>query len=273
MQNAVQFRNARRQVLRGVINRPDQPAGRRGVPGVVFFHGFTGDRLESHWLFVKCARALAERGFATLRFDFYGSGESDGDFRDAALATEISDGLCAVDFFRRQRGVDRGCIGLVGLSLGGAVAATIAQRVKAQALVLWSPVAHLGELRSAMAQAAALQCDSSHAAAPPGCVEYNAHAVSTNFFDLDGGDDPLSEIALFRQPTLVIHPEHDETVPVAAADDYIKASGARVKEKIIIPGADHTFSSLAWERDLIERTTTWFEARLTRSVTAARAGL
>ena len=43
-------------------------------------------RTESHFLFVAASRRLAERGIASLRFDFRGSGESEGEFHRAVLA-------------------------------------------------------------------------------------------------------------------------------------------------------------------------------------------
>ncbi|MBD3293779.1 MAG: alpha/beta hydrolase, partial [Armatimonadia bacterium] len=52
------------------------------APGVVMCHGFTGQRMEAHFLFVKAGRAMCEAGLNVLRFDFRGSGESDGRFRD-----------------------------------------------------------------------------------------------------------------------------------------------------------------------------------------------
>jgi dienelactone hydrolase len=119
METFVQFRNQKGQWLRGMMHRAAGTTGRRLGPGVIFFHGFTGDRMESHWIFVKCARALAQAGIASLRFDFYGSGESDGDFREVTLRGEISDARVAVEFFRRQKGIDPQRVGLLGISLGG----------------------------------------------------------------------------------------------------------------------------------------------------------
>src|SRR5579884_4035510 len=121
----VEFANVRGKLLRGMIHRPPRTRGRR-QPAVVFFHGFTGDRMESHWIFIKCARALAREGIASLRFDFYGSGESEGTFEEAT----------------HQKGIDPGRLGLCGLSLGGCIAACVAHASRAKALVLWSAVAH-----------------------------------------------------------------------------------------------------------------------------------
>lgn len=256
MESFVQFRNPAKKILRGMIHRPPESTGRRGVPGVVFFHGFTGDRMESHWIFVKCARALARAGFASLRFDFYGSGESEGDFPEVTFESEVVDALSAVEFFRRQRGINPRRLALIGLSLGGAVAACIAPRVRAQALILWAAVARFEQLQALAEQMARPIPGRSE------LVEYNAHAVSLQFLGNTERLNPLRQIALFRQPTLVIHPENDELIPLSAPQNYLKAAGAEVKQKVIIPGADHTFSSMCGERQVIECSVDWLRAHL-----------
>jgi len=42
----------------------------------------------------------------------------------------------------------------------------------------------------------------------------------------------------------------------------LQAAGSVTKEKVIIPGADHTFTSVEWEREVIERTVEWFRKYL-----------
>jgi uncharacterized protein len=256
METFVQFRNPFRKLLRGMIHRPGGRAGRRGVPGAVLLHGFTGDRMESHWIFVKCSRALARAGIATLRFDFYGSGESEGEFVEMTFQSEVADALAAVDFLRRQRGINPRRIGLVGMSLGGAVAALIAQRARVQTLVMWSAPAHLAEI-------AALARGSTRSI--PGCtsaIDYNGHRISTEMLKQINKVDPLRQIASFRQPTLLIHPEKDDYVPKVHADHYAAHVGAAIKEVVVIPGADHTFSSVVWEQEVIERTAKWLVTHL-----------
>ena len=128
IEQSVEFLTSAGKTLRGVLHLP-AAAPRDPAPAVVLFHGFTGNRMESHWMFVKCSRALAQAGVASLRFDFYGSGESDGEFRQMTLRGEIADGRAAVAFLRTQKGIDPKRVGLQGLSLGGAVAATLAPGV------------------------------------------------------------------------------------------------------------------------------------------------
>jgi dipeptidyl aminopeptidase/acylaminoacyl peptidase len=254
METFVQFQNRSKKRLRGMIHRPERARARRGGPGVVLFHGFTGDRMESHWLFVKCSRALAQAGIASLRFDFYGSGESEGEFSEATLQGEIADARASVEFFRRQKGINPDRIGLLGLSLGGAVASNIAGHARVAALVLWSAVAHPRDLR--------VLAETATTPSPDGAREYSGHVVSSRFLENLEKVEPLKAIAHFKGPTLVIHPEKDELLPLSHAEDYLQAAGAAVKEKAIIPGADHTFTSAAWERQVIERTVDWFTKHL-----------
>jgi len=256
METPVEFQNWSNKWLRGMIHRPSRVRTRRGGPSVVFFHGFTGDRMESHWIFVKCARALAQAGIASLRFDFYGSGESEGQFTDVTLRGEIADAAAAVEFFRRQKGIDPDRVGLVGLSMGGAVAASIAVQSAARALVLWAALAYPQDLRALAA------ANTQPIPGTDGGREYAGHLVSPRLFDNLDQVVPLKALAGYTRPTLVIHPEKDEYLPLNHPEDYFQAVGATVKEKVIIAGADHTFASVPWEREVISRTVDWFTRHL-----------
>jgi len=253
MESLIEFTNRAGRRLRGMIHRPDAPGT---APGVVLLHGFTGDRMESHWVFVKCSRALARAGMASLRFDFFGSGESEGEFADAGVETEMADAEDAVAFFREQAGVDPSRIGLLGLSLGGAVAALVAERVQARALVTWAAPSRLPHLRT-LAEL--------FSKALPGTTEYReyaGHRVSLRFLEAAERLDPLAGVASFRRPTLVIHPERDEYLPLSHPEDYFRSCAADIREKVIIAGADHTFTSVAWESEVIARSVDWFRAHL-----------
>jgi len=252
----VEFQNRSGKWLRGMIHKPAVSPKRRGAPGVVFFHGFTGDRMESHWLFVKCARALALAGLASLRFDFYGSGESEGRFQEVTLQGEVSDARAAIKYFGRQRGIDRKRLGLVGLSMGGAIAATLAEEARIRSLVLWAALAHPSHLRK-LAERTTTPIPGSR-----GLREYSAHVVSPAFLNNIEKVDPLKSIAKFKRPILIIHPEKDEYLPVSHAKDYFRAAGSEAKEEVIIHGSDHTFTSFAWEIEVIERTVNWHKKHL-----------
>jgi len=132
------------QKLRGMIHLP---SGKGPFPAVALFHGFGGQRMEPHFIFVKLARLLAKNEIIAARFDFRGSGESDGEFEKMTILTEVEDGMKIMDFLSKHPLVDRTRLGVVGLSLGGCIARLVAtERDNIRCLVLWSAVADVEEL-------------------------------------------------------------------------------------------------------------------------------
>src|SRR5690606_19853664 len=65
----------------------------------------------------RISHALAERGVATLRFDFTGLGSSEGEFANTNFSSNVQDLQAAAEFLR-QRGTAPAL--LIGHSLGGA---------------------------------------------------------------------------------------------------------------------------------------------------------
>ena len=87
----------------------------------IILHGFTSAKDRIHTL--QTAEAIRETGTATMRFDLYGHGESDGEFRKHTLYKWISNTMAVIDW-ARQRGYTDLC--LSGHSQGGLVAALVA---------------------------------------------------------------------------------------------------------------------------------------------------
>jgi len=251
----VEFPNRTGRTLRGMLHLPAS-ATKRPVPGVVLFHGFTGDRRGRHWIFIKCARALAKAGIAALRFDFYGSGESDGEFREMTLRGEITDGRSAVAFLRGEADIDPERVGLLGLSLGGAVAATLAPSVHAKALVLWSAVAHTSGLCEHIKKSAR------KIPGRPGAMELEGHELHPRLNEDLLKVEPIRHLVRYQGPTLIVHPEKDEIIPVSHARAYLRAPGSGAKELVMIAGADHVYSSVPWESEVIRCTLRWFGRHL-----------
>lgn len=250
----VEFPNATGKILRGMLHLPSTP--RRPAPAVVLFHGFTGDRMGRHWMFVKCSRALAQAGFASLRFDFYGSGESSGDFREMTLRGEIADGRAAVGFLRTQKEVDPARVGLLGMSMGGAVASALAHSTKARVLVLWSALGHTARLREVLMKAW------KKIPGKPGAFEYDGREINPRFEEDLLKVEPIRHIARYTGPTLIVHPENDEIVPLSHAHSFLQAAGAPIKELAVIAGADHAYTAVPWEQAVIARTVDWFGRHL-----------
>lgn len=106
---------------------------------VVFCHPFGEEKLWAHRVLVSFARELAGRGYPVLRFDCRGHGDSEGNFSDSSLETNLEDVDAAVTFCKSRTGASR--VVLLGLRLGATEAALVAdRRDDVSALVLWNPV-------------------------------------------------------------------------------------------------------------------------------------
>lgn len=67
------------QRLWGILSRPASPRDGRARPAVLIVTGGPQYRVGSHRMFVSIGRRLASAGYATLRFDYAGMGDSEGD--------------------------------------------------------------------------------------------------------------------------------------------------------------------------------------------------
>ncbi|MFW5868671.1 MAG: alpha/beta fold hydrolase, partial [Armatimonadota bacterium] len=117
-----------------MLHTPDGPM-RPGA--LVFLHGWAGYRIGPHQMFTKAARQAADRGFACLRFDFRGRGDSQGDAEATTLSTMIEDAQRAVEVVCEETGAER--VALIGDCSGSEVAigaGILDDRV--DSLVLWS---------------------------------------------------------------------------------------------------------------------------------------
>jgi len=241
------------QLVAGTLHLPDGPGPH---PGVIFCHGFTGHKGETHFLFVKTSRALASRGVASLRFDFRGSGESEGEFVDMTASAEISDARCALSKLAEVEGIDPGRLGVVGLSLGGLVAACTAGREPkmVKSVVLWSAVAE-----SMLMKRTTADPESARLLRERGWLDVAGLKLGAGFFADVAKLDPVAELAGSQAPVLIVHGTADASVPLSHAEKYhaaVSKPGRRVNY-MPLDGVDHTFNRVDWEATVIDATAKW----------------
>ncbi|HSN83340.1 MAG TPA: bifunctional alpha/beta hydrolase/OsmC family protein [Polyangiales bacterium] len=94
------------------------------VAWAVFAHCFTCSKDSRAARYISSA--LAERGIATLRFDFTGLGESEGEFGATTFSHNVDDIVAAADALRETY---RAPALLVGHSLGGSAVLGAAKRI------------------------------------------------------------------------------------------------------------------------------------------------
>ncbi len=117
------------------LHRPEAPC--RG--GIVLCSPLAEEKLWAHRVFVSFARELATQGYAVLRFDYRGEGDSDRAFEQSDLNTRVEDVATAIEALKRLvPGVQ--VVTLLGLRLGASIAALAADgRQDIDRLVLWDP--------------------------------------------------------------------------------------------------------------------------------------
>jgi pimeloyl-ACP methyl ester carboxylesterase len=130
------FENRRGLRLFGMFHKPDT---RQRATGAVFCHPIGDDKTFSYRAYVEFARALVAAGYAVLRYDSGGCGDSEGEFVDATVDTLRDDALDAIAELRLHAGIEN--VALIGCRFGATVAALAAASdpgISATALV--SPV-------------------------------------------------------------------------------------------------------------------------------------
>lgn len=237
--------------MRGMLHLPDRRTFRSPWPGVVLCHGFTGNRTEARGLFIQFSRLLARNGVASARFDFLGSGESDGEFRDMTLTGEIADAQAALDWFRGVRGVDRERLFLLGLSLGGSVAGYVAglRGAQVRGLLLWAPAGELAQRireRGEHLQAAAAKGSGGPAPDP---MDYGGLRIGEAFVADVQALRIMEQSAKFPGPVLIVCGTADTTVPPPVSRGYAELYGERARLEWL-QGAGHTFESAFFREEL-----------------------
>ena len=133
-QSAVMFK-AKGLNFEGIVATPEDMGS--GVPGIVICHPHPlyGGNMDNN-VVLALSFALAESGFATIRFNFRGVGNSEGEHTKGEQ--EHQEVLGAFDLLKAWPGVNGGKLGLAAYSFGTSVvlgSAAAQKRAKCVALV------------------------------------------------------------------------------------------------------------------------------------------
>jgi hypothetical protein len=218
-------------------------------PVILMLHGFTGNHIEPSFLFPRFSKVASKIGFATVRFDFKGSGNSDGEFYEMTSKTELNDAQEILNFILSDNRFDKTNIFVLGLSMGGTIALRLVGKnpKRFKGCVLWSAASYNKELFSKSFEEKKSVMPKSEHGYDLGGIE-----VGEDFISEITSYSAIEESSPFSGPYLLIHGENDPTVPVSmsikAKEDLKNAS------LITIPGADHTYRSVIWSKKLFDTT-------------------
>jgi pimeloyl-ACP methyl ester carboxylesterase len=121
------------------IYEPARSAGGR-VRAAVICNPWGAEYVHAHRSLRHLAAKLSSAGYHTLRFDYFGTGDSGGESEEGDLAGWESDTATALAELRDIAGSSR--VALIGLRLGANIAARVAacHAGDVDALLLWDPI-------------------------------------------------------------------------------------------------------------------------------------
>lgn len=240
-----------------VLHEPADDPPSSGWPLVVTCHGVNGSKIGPSRGFVDLAGRLAREGIATVRLDYRGAGDSEGDSALLSLSTAIEDTEAVVDEIVGSGTVDLSRLGLVGHSFGGVVASEAVSRLGATAVCLWStPLAPTPAAFADLPRLADLEDG-------PG-LDWDGYRLGDRFLTEMAVARPLDDLRRASIPVLLVHGAADDVVPVlqsTAAAAELQAAGKEVEVEVISLG-DHSFARAASLDRAVRVTADWMVRRL-----------
>jgi alpha/beta superfamily hydrolase/ADP-ribosylglycohydrolase len=218
--------------LMGVLDLPAAPPKAYAL----FAHCFTcGKNLRGA---TRLARLLAEEGIATLRFDFTGIGESEGDFAGTSFLSNVEDLRVAADWMRSQH---QAPALLIGHSLGGAAVLAAAGDIPE-----CRGVATIGA-PSDPAHVTHLFEDSVETIRSAGkatvCLAGRKFTIGSRFLEDLGDLDHQEKIAKLGRDLLILHSPTDEVVSLEHAG-RIYSAAKHPKSFHSLAGANHLLTKM-----------------------------
>ncbi len=239
----------------GSLSGTLQIPARRPETAVVLAHCFTCSKS------LKITRALAtgieDGGYAVLRFDFTGLGDSEGDFSETSVTTNVGD-IAAAAAYLSDRGFEH--LALVGHSLGGAATLLAAADVPgARAVVAVAAPFTADHVRRLFAE------DDVQRAREAGHITVRIAGrpfkISAAFFgDLERHCSP-ERIAELGRPLLVVHGTADSVVEIDEGE-RIFAAARQPRWFAAIPNGDHLFTQPAQSRQAGQAIVTFLDTVL-----------
>ena len=224
--------------LAAIIQKPQLSAG-ENCPMAILCHGFGGSKDGP--MYEMLADSLQAHGIASIRFDFNGHGQSEGEFVDMTVPNEIEDAKQVYSYVSDLRYVSD--VAIVGHSQGGVVASMTAGELGTEAfkaVVLLAPAAVLRDdaIRGSTFGAS---FDALSPLDPPEYVELWGGKKLGRQYILSAFSLPIYETAIkYQGPALIIHGTGDRVVPYTYGERYHHIWPK--SELVILDRFDHGFS-------------------------------
>ena len=212
-------------------------------------HGMQGAALNFR------AQAYAARGWATLMVNYRGSTGYGQKFTDAVFrdqnGDEGQDVLYAVSAaVRRYPWIDRDRLGIEGVSYGGQLTAWLTTQTN--------------EFKAAIPTSAIINNISYNYMTYYNqyeAMEWGAYPHQSNLMDVLWERSALKHVAACHTPTMIVHGENDNDVPIAEAEQWFIALKDVGTEVIMVryPHEGHGVRKPLHQIDYLVRSIDWYE--------------
>ena len=213
--------------MAGTIDFPDSPP----QAFAIFAHCFAGSRHTPGA--ARVSKQLTNFGIATLRFDFPGLGQSEGNFADTCFSQNVADIQAAADWLAQNYSAPQL---LMGHSLGGAAALAAANNIRSL-----KAVATIGAPFDP-AHSVLHYADKIGEVDANGEVEVTlggrALTISRLFLEDLAETNPEDYLPRLRKPLMVLHSPIDQTVGIDNAQNIFRTT-RYPKSLVALDKADH----------------------------------
>lgn len=233
MKEKLFFKNKKGNKLCGILSNPTSS---KEKPIIILCHGFSTSK-NSH-TYVRLQEILNSHEISTFRFDFFGHGESEGNFEDVTISEAVNDILNAIKFLKKL-GYSK--IGLMGGSFGGLAGIMAASKTNDLfILALKSPVSDYEEKERVTKTKEELEEWEKKGYTYYISGEGKKLKLNYTFFEDFKNNNGYEAAKKIKIPTLIVHGDRDESVPIKQSKKT--ASLIENCKLEIIKGADHRYS-------------------------------
>lgn len=265
------------------------PDGAPKKRGFVLANGFGSETDVFRAHIVHIARELQRRGYAALRFDYGGYGDSEGEFAEATPETMRDDLAFAIEQLKSREKLSE--IGVFGLRIGGTIATQLAGiRDDVTALVLVEPIAQLwDELYTQLRATVSMQTvmfkevrftrdqiiENILAGRPSATDSYDLNVIDDGYplsaALVEGAKrvDLLKETPTLKAPVLVLHVRRNAGVAskkIAALATALESKGAKCTVDVAVEPTlpwIHEQIYMTHSPDVTAKVLAWIDAQTT----------
>jgi|GEM_PF-1365292 alpha/beta superfamily hydrolase len=230
--------SSRKNRLSVMIHTPENFI--QGTPVIVLCHGFTGNKIGANHLTKNLADFIEQLGYGVVRFDYIGSGDSDGEFATkTSVAGWRQDLESILVWVHEQEDFKKSPILLYGHSLGGLVVLTHpAGDIRIAARIVFAPVTQAVENFRDIILGQELWQQALQGESIENFYE-SAFTLNSQFVqDLVANSyNPAQNLTGTKQPLLFIHGTTDDVVPLAGTQVVYDAYDGQ--KELAITNFDH----------------------------------